>query len=229
MGKYKAICFDVDGTLYPEDTLHKLMAPFIIFHPALNKKYSVMRKTFRLYQDKFEQLGLAKASMFDKQVAMMAKAVNVSEQKAKKLVAKYYDILERTYKRLGTVKNSASTLKKLKEKGYKVGVFSDWPLYDKLKRLGVEQYVDYAASSDDIGMLKPNFKCFEYLLYNLKVKPNETLYVGDSYSKDIVGAADAGMDAVLIGCNPSAQYDKAYKVFEDWKSFENWILTLEEK
>lgn len=227
--KYKAICFDVDGTLYNEKTLKGIMTSFVVFRPNLNRKYGEMRKTFRQYQDNFESLGLANATMHEKEVAMMAKSAKVSINKAEKIVNRYYTILERVYKKLGREETSVRLFEELKTKGYLIGVFSDWPLYSKLEQLGVAGFVDFASSSVDCGKLKPSAYCFEDMMYNLKVKPSETLYVGDSYSKDILGAVAAGIDAVMVGTTDREKYGKAKEVFRTLEDFEKWILSLEEK
>ena len=105
----------------------------------------------------------------------------------------------------------------------------NWPLYAKLKGMGLEDLVDFACSSDDTGFLKPDTHCFEYLLYNLNVRPEDVLYVGDSYVKDVAGAAGAGIDAVLVNVARSdlkdctSRYPLAKAVFSDWKDFDCWL------
>ena len=74
--------------------------------------------------------------------------------------------------------------------------------------------------------------CFEYLLYNLKMDPQDVLYVGDSYEKDIVGASAASIDAVMVnvrGLKPGdaeAKYPLAKAVFGTWDEFDKWLTAL---
>ena len=104
-------------------------------------------------------------------------------------------------------------------------------LFEKLKSMSLSDLVDFYASSDDIGFLKPDTHCFEYLLYNLKMEAKDVLYVGDSYDKDIVGANSAGMDAVLVNVERSelkdakTRYPLAKAVFCRWKDFDAWLAT----
>lgn len=120
------------------------------------------------------------------------------------------------------------TLEYLKENGIVTGVLSDWPLFDKLTRLGLKQYFDYEISSEETGYLKLSTECFEYMLNKTNCKACNVLYVGDSYVKDIAGASAARIDAVLINCrNPAkGRYEKAKAVFRDFTGFEKWILNL---
>ena len=115
-------------------------------------------------------------------------------------------------------------------------MFTDFPLFGKLEGMGLDGYVDFSASSDDVGFLKPDSHCFEYLLYNLKLERNDVLYVGDSYSKDIAGACNAGIDAVLVNVKQSELRDAAERfplakeVFCNWKDFDAWLASgLEER
>ena len=126
--------------------------------------------------------------------------------------------------------------KKIKNNGLKIGVFTDFPLFDKLEGMKLADLVDFAASSDDIGYLKPDTHCLEYLLYNLKMGPKDVLYVGDSYNKDILGAKAVGMDAVLVNVKASAskdlakEYPLAKAAFRTWNEFDTWLsATMEDR
>ena len=90
--------------------------------------------------------------------------------------------------------------------------------------MGLDKYVDFGASSDDAGFLKPDAHCFEYLLYNLKMESSDVLYVGDSYVKDIVGSHNAGIYAVLVNVKPS-DYPLAKEVFGSWKELDAWLAS----
>ena len=98
-------------------------------------------------------------------------------------------------------------------------------MQSKLKNLNF----DAAA---DAGFLKPDAHCFEYLLYNLKMDAKDVLYVGDSYSKDIMGASAAGLDAVLVNVRPSEMKDAsgrfplAKAVFCSWNDFDKWLTAI---
>jgi putative hydrolase of the HAD superfamily len=54
------------------------------------------------------------------------------------------------------------------------------------------------TDSRHCGFEKPDRRIFECALAELGATPEESLYVGDIYSIDFVGAQAAGMGAVLI-------------------------------
>lgn len=64
--------------------------------------------------------------------------------------------------------------------------------------------VDFSVMSYDVGHEKPHEKIFAAaedmaMAGGVGSKAWEKIYVGDEYAKDVVGAIDAGWNAVLIG------------------------------
>ena len=237
--KYKAICFDIDGTLYPIGIMNRRIFRLSAVHPLFGLKYRKARKEFRRHQSAFSR----EIPFRWREAAIIQNGSGAepdhefSEESFRKLYGKTYDRLdrwayrkmERLYERTEPFAGVARTLGKIRNNGLKVGVFTDFPLFRKLEGMELASLVDFAASSDDIGFLKPDTHCFEYLLYNLKMGPQDVLYVGDSYEKDIVGANAAHIDAVLVnvrGLKPGdaeAKYPLAKAVFSTWDEFDKWL------
>jgi 2-haloalkanoic acid dehalogenase type II len=94
-----------------------------------------------------------------------------------------------------------AVLEKLKKKGYKLALLSNTEnLYapEIVKNLELKKYFDVICFSFEIGALKPSKVCFNRVLKKLKVKPENSLMVGDSLRSDMLGARDAGMHNCLI-------------------------------
>lgn len=66
----------------------------------------------------------------------------------------------------------------------------------KLRKLMIADYVDVFVSSEEAGVEKPDAAIFEMVLGKLDIAPDEALYVGDSYQKDVIGAGNAGLRPV---------------------------------
>lgn len=56
---------------------------------------------------------------------------------------------------------------------------------------------DKAIFSCDVGILKPDKEIYEYAMKQLKVEPNESIFVGDGGSNELSGAKRARMKAVF--------------------------------
>jgi putative hydrolase of the HAD superfamily len=89
-----------------------------------------------------------------------------------------------------------STLNKLLKMGIKMGIVSDAPVKEawlRLAYLNFHHIFDAVVTFDDTGKRKPHPAPFLKILEKLKMKPEETLMVGDWAERDIIGAAKIGM------------------------------------
>ncbi|MBP2657679.1 MAG: Pyrimidine 5-nucleotidase YjjG [Firmicutes bacterium] len=73
--------------------------------------------------------------------------------------------------------------------------------YRKIRKLGLEKYIDYIVTSEEIGIEKPSEKMFQACLTKLKLMPEETFYIGDSFKKDIIGASRMGILTIWYNVN----------------------------
>jgi putative hydrolase of the HAD superfamily len=67
-----------------------------------------------------------------------------------------------------------------------------------LKAMDAVQYFTAVVTSVEHGKRKPARCIFEYALERTRGKPESSVYVGDSYSADYLGAVGAGMRCLLI-------------------------------
>ncbi len=96
---------------------------------------------------------------------------------------------------------AVETLDVLKATGVTLGLLSNRrdAFTDELEDLGIAHYFDFTLAAGEIGIWKPKSGIFlEGLVRAGDVPPQAALYIGDNYYADIVGARNAGIDAVLI-------------------------------
>ncbi len=67
-----------------------------------------------------------------------------------------------------------------------------------LARCGIADCFESVTDSGNVGFEKPCAEIFAAALATIKIRPEESLYVGDVYSVDYLGARNAGMDAILF-------------------------------
>ena len=93
-----------------------------------------------------------------------------------------------------------ATLATLKEGGYVLGVVSnrDDPFHEELKELKLDAYFKFALAAGEVNSFKPDTRIFERALELSGTAAHESIYVGDNYYADIVGAQRAGLTPVLI-------------------------------
>jgi putative hydrolase of the HAD superfamily len=91
-------------------------------------------------------------------------------------------------------------LNTLKEKGLTLGLISniEQDISGTLSKLGLASLLAIVVTSQDAGANKPKPEIFRYALKKAGVKPEESVYVGDQYQVDIIGAKGAGMKGILL-------------------------------
>lgn len=65
-------------------------------------------------------------------------------------------------------------------------------------RVGLGDFFAYSLSASDFGVAKPDVRIFHAAADMAGVAPAEVLHVGDDATMDVLGALDAGMQAVWI-------------------------------
>jgi len=92
---------------------------------------------------------------------------------------------------------------------YRVAVISnaDGKIEDVLRRCGIAHCFRTITDSGLVGYEKPHPEIFRQALKSMNAAPEESLYVGDVYSVDYLGATGAGMQAMLMDI-PGAYRDK---------------------
>jgi putative hydrolase of the HAD superfamily len=64
--------------------------------------------------------------------------------------------------------------------------------------LNLDHYFSVIADSSDYNAFKPMPEPFEFALAKLSVSKENTLYIGDEFYADVVGATRAGLAVVWI-------------------------------
>jgi putative hydrolase of the HAD superfamily len=67
----------------------------------------------------------------------------------------------------------------------------------KKREKGFEEYFNKVFYSCVIGLRKPDLVCYEWVLKELKIQPQKTLFIDDSL-QNIAGAKAAGLQTILL-------------------------------
>ncbi len=107
---------------------------------------------------------------------------------------------------------------------YPIAVISnaDGKIDAVLQRCGIVDCFASITDSGNVGQEKPHPAIFEAALREMKTEPAESLYVGDVYSVDYVGARNAGMQAVLFDV-AGAYRERELPRVESLADLEGWL------
>jgi len=95
---------------------------------------------------------------------------------------------------------SHQILKTLRDRGYWLGVLSNWDhrLHTVLEETGLSDLVESVVISVEVGVEKPDSGIFRAVEAQSGMPPDVFLHVGDSRHHDLAGARDAGWSGILI-------------------------------
>jgi putative hydrolase of the HAD superfamily len=81
-----------------------------------------------------------------------------------------------------------------------VAAVSNWNVYLEtfLKDIGLRDYFEFVVVSDVVGAWKPDPRIFRIALRRARARPENALYIGNSYHEDVLGARAAGIKPLLI-------------------------------
>jgi HAD superfamily hydrolase (TIGR01549 family) len=99
---------------------------------------------------------------------------------------------------------------------------SDGRIDQVLSRCGIADCFENITDSGNVGAEKPRAEIFEAALNATQASADESLYVGDVYSVDYVGARNAGMQAVLFDVAGAYGARKLPRV-ESLEQLETWL------
>lgn len=125
--------------------------------------------------------------------------VSPNDEIAQKAAFLFY---EPTVKDMRLYPDSVRFLKALKKEGCKLALVSnaanDVAIEEAVKRLGIAKFFDTIVISSQVEIRKPSLAIFMRALKDLNVKPSEAVFIGDSVSKDVMGAKKVPMKTILI-------------------------------
>ena len=91
-------------------------------------------------------------------------------------------------------------LARLQRQGLTLAVVSnsDGTCATSLEEAGLLHYLNFVIDSADVGVEKPDPRIFQFALARGGANPQRTLYIGDLYHADVIGARGAGLHALLL-------------------------------
>ena len=200
---YKAVIFDVDGTLYYQlpvrcAMLFNLLAHYI-FHPLKIKELFAVSFFRKLLEKDF----IVKSDNFyDLQYQITSEKFNLPRGKVKDIIYYWLEQKPLKYIRLFRDKKLINLVEKIKAAGLKTAVYSDYPASEKIKVLNFKADFIFSSNDAEIMRLKPDAKGLNFALQKLGLREIDVLYVGDRYEKDGLCAINAGVDFLILSQNP---------------------------
>jgi HAD superfamily hydrolase (TIGR01662 family) len=203
----RTVFFDFDGTLvFHEPDSFDIISQFCtdIGQPLRSgAEREGRRMRHRYFVDpviREELEGLARDEFYQHFNRYLLEALCVEgelEQLAIQLTARFADV-ELTYH---CPEVGCRTLAELRERGYRLGLITNREnverFHDLLQAMGLEGYFDLVLASGELGIRKPEPGIFYAALDRAGAEAQQSIYVGDNYWADVLGAQNAAITPVL--------------------------------
>lgn len=201
--KIKAVLFDLGGTLVTTRNVceihQKILETFGITVP-LDK--IVEAHNFNQMKFDVEEMASLGDKYWIKWNLKLLERLGIKENK--EFLARKIDELWWDYAELTAYPDVEETLVGLLSKGIKTGIVTNTTAKDFnriLRKLNFTKYFHIVVGVDACRKGKPNKEIFLHALNKIHVKPEETIFVGDSVKYDYEGACKAGLKPILINRN----------------------------
>jgi putative hydrolase of the HAD superfamily len=205
--KYKAVIFDLFGTLVDNLSLPEYEKVLIEIAIIVGAPPDTLRQ---LWLDSFRERAtgvLPTPHAVIKYICGKLK-INTTETQIEQAARVRLDFTKRALKpRPG----SLEVLSHLKKESYKIGLISDCSGEVPIiwAKTPFAPFFNVTVFSCVAGVKKPDPRIYHMATDQLKVKPQDCLYIGDGSSKELTGARQVGMTPVLIrdpNDSPDAHY-----------------------
>lgn len=199
----KGIIFDLDDTLYAYEPVNEDAMSALQTYAC--SRLHISEEKFRQEYEKARReikRGLPHSASGHNRLLYCQRFLENCRRYSPGLALEMYEvywgyILEHMELREGAVE----LLKYCRSAGLETAVCTDLTAHiqhRKLQKLGIAGYIDMLVTSEEAGVEKPGEAIYDMTLRKLGVKPEETVFVGDDFERDVEGPLKAGMRPIWL-------------------------------
>lgn len=200
----KAIVFDVDDTLYDRSQPFREAYEELLEETYPAKFEELYRAVSRRGDEVFEaaqkgEMPMEESHIYRIRMGFADLGIDISREEALEFQHGYA-------RRQGEIRLSPmmrKLLNRLSQSGIPMGLLTNGPVDHqerKIRKLGMEAWIpgDCVVISAACNLAKPDVRIFRYAEKKMDLEGKTVYYVGDSYEKDVLGAAAAGWKTIWI-------------------------------
>jgi len=208
--RYDAVLFDLGHTLVyfdpPETTVVQAALQDLVVDRSLPQIEAALEAVWGIHYEDAATATFAATPDHDRSTQLQLARAFLSQLGLTvdgNLVETYEGLLDSRFSQPGAMRTfpeATEVLSALQGAHYRLGIVSNWSwnLRDRVAQVELDPYFEVVWASAYAGCNKPHPGIFFQVLVQMDLSAQRTLYVGDSYRHDVVGARNAGLDAVLL-------------------------------
>ena len=230
--KYKDIFFDLDNTLWDFDYNSKNVLNSIYEKFDLKKHGVISKKKFiNVYKNinaslwyKYREGLINKDTLRQQRFFKTLIFFNIENRDLSEKIGNFYIVNSPSQTKL--MDGAKSVLFNL-SLYYNLHIITNGfkeVQYIKLKKSGIYSFFKKIIVSEDVGVLKPNKKIFQYALKICNTTSKKALMIGDDFISDVKGAQSLGIDQVFFDYKHTMKKsDSTFTIFH-LKELENILI-----
>lgn len=224
--RYKALLLDIDNTLYDYDVTHAFAKNKVIEYCMATLNLS--KEEITLAYDKARHkvhIELCETAASHNRLLYFQKMLEILNVNPLQYSFDIYNVYwDNFLDKLVPFDGIYTLLEKYKGNICLVTDLTAHIQYRKVKKLGLDKYCNAIVTSEEAGHEKPHPYMFMLALHKLGLKSGDVCMIGDSFKKDVLGAAGAGIASVWFN-HEGKQESHNDKLISEVKSF-NEIIEL---
>ncbi len=198
------VVLDMDGTFYHQVWLRLIVGAwlglFLLFRPKRVFREIRILRHYRRAQE-WLRTNTSEEVTDGSQLERTAMTTGASLEEVRRCVNYWMEKLPLKFLPLCARRGLIRRVRTWHTMGIPIGIYSDYPVHDKLRVLGIEGMIANCICSTDreVRAYKPNPRGFTVTASKMGLPPERVYYIGDRKEVDGVGAERAGMRPVILG------------------------------
>lgn len=198
------VLLDVDGTLYHQCCLRFIIgirfALFALIRPIKTMREIMIIRHYRRAQEWLRQDLSSDCLSPAAQLDRSAITTGISREEISTCVSEWMEKVPLRFLSICRRRRLICMIHCWDKLGVPIGVYSDYPAKNKLKKLGLQNIIHVVVCSEDADVIsfKPDPRGFEIAAAKMGLTPSQVVYVGDREDVDAIGAKNAGMMPIIV-------------------------------
>jgi len=194
----KGIIFDLDGTIYDYNKVHKTAMAELTKYAAKNLSINgaEWENAYNEGRKKIHNTLKGTAAQHNR-LLYIQNALELLKINPLKYALNFYEIYWNTFlDNMEFFPGILQTLNWLKENSIKMCICTDLTAhiqYRKIERLKIGHLIDIFVTSEEAGIEKPDSRIFELTLKKSNLSHSSVIFIGDDFNKDVKGSINSGI------------------------------------
>ncbi|MBN1597991.1 MAG: HAD family hydrolase [Bacteroidales bacterium] len=208
LNKYKLYIFDLDGTLYDQQILRRIIFRKILAGLVkLKYSFTEIRIIGEFRRQRELHKGYSSDNLEAEQYSWCADKLKIPLERVKKTIDHFIFRFPLQFLHQSKYKNIDRVFATLKDLKLKTAVYSDYPAKEKLEALNLNIDLHVCSMDSSIAQLKPNASGLLKICNALNIPKDETVFIGDREDTDGESARMAGTDFIKVNVKEARRGD----------------------